>query len=296
MHNLTTEPRSTRRNRNKLFSVSSVAPWWKSRWTGTANFGPAYTSSDGEGLSMKKNSLLRTLRIAAAVLAVAGIAAAQDQGTDNGREFHWTGKLAPDQVLVIKDINGNIDANGSSSGDQVEVSATKSGSGAQDVKIRVMKLNDGVMICAVYPGFFNSDNCDSNSHFGNSHNNARVDFSIRMPRNVRFTGKNVNGEVNAESMGRYVEATSVNGSIHIATSSWASANTVNGSIDASLGRTDWSGDLEFKSVNGHLDSDFPLTVQGSIGRHSVHGTIGSGGRTLDIKTVNGSGELRKRTV
>lgn len=264
-----------------------------------------------------KNRLLRGFRIAAAVLAVAGLAAAQDQGTDNGREFHWTGKLAPDQVLVIKDINGNIDANGASSSDQIEVSATKSGSGAEDVKIHVVKLNDGVMICAVYPGFFNSENCDSSSHFGNSHNNARVDFTIHMPRNVRFTGKNVNGEVNAESMGRYVEATSVNGSIHISTSSWASANTVNGSIDASLGRADWSGDLEFKSVNGsiklqlpananaevdfksvngHLESDFPLTVQGSIGRHSVHGTIGSGGRTLDIKTVNGSGELRKATV
>jgi len=264
-----------------------------------------------------KNRLLRGFRIAAAVLAVAGLAAAQDQGTDNGREFHWTGKLAPDQVLVIKDINGNIDANGASRSDQIEVSATKSGSGAEDVKIHVVKLNDGMMICAVYPGFFNSENCDSSSHFGNSHNNARVDFTIHMPRNVRFTGKNVNGEVNAESMGRYVEATSVNGSIHISTSSWASANTVNGSIDASLGRADWSGDLEFKSVNGsiklqlpananaevdfksvngHLDSDFPLTVQGSIGRHSVHGTIGSGGRTLDIKTVNGSGELRKATV
>ena len=264
-----------------------------------------------------QSRLLRCLRMAAAVLALTALSISRDQGTDNGREFRWTGKLAPDQVLVIKDINGNIAANGSSSSDQVEVSARKSGSGAEEVKIHVVKLNEGVMICAAYPGFFNSESCESGSHFGNSHNNARVDFTIHMPRNVRFTGKNVNGEVNAESMGRYVEATSVNGSIHISTSSWASANTVNGSIDASLGRADWSGDLEFKSVNGsiklqlpananadvdfksvngHLDSDFPLTVQGSIGRHSVHGTIGSGGRTLDIKTVNGSGELRKSGV
>lgn len=264
-----------------------------------------------------ENSLIRGLRVAATVLLMTGLALAQDQGTDTAREFHWTGKLAPEQVLVVKDINGNIDADGSSSSDQVVVSATKSGSGAEDVRVRVVKLNDGVMICAVYPGFFNSENCDSNSHFGNSHNNARVDFTIHMPRNVRFTGKNVNGDVNAESMGRYVEATSVNGSIRIATSSWASANTVNGSIEASLGRAEWSGDVEFKSVNGsiklqlpsnanteidfksvngHLDSDFPLTVQGSIGGHSVHGTIGNGGRTLDIKTVNGSGELRKATI
>jgi DUF4097 and DUF4098 domain-containing protein YvlB len=242
----------------------------------------------------------------------------QDQGTEAGNEFHWSGKLAPDQVVMIKDINGDIDATGNSDSDQVEVTAVKSGRGAEDVKIHVVKLNDGVEICAVYPGYFNSGNdCDSGTHLGNNHNNARVDFTVHMPRNLRFTGKNVNGAVNAESMGRYVEATSVNGGIQISTQSWASASSVNGSIFASLGRTDWSGNLEFKtvngsikvelpanantdvdftSVNGTLDSDFPLTVRGNIGRHSVHGTIGSGGRSLEIKSVNGGGELRKETL
>ena len=243
---------------------------------------------------------------------------AQDQGTDNGREFHWTGKLSPDQVVMIKNINGDIEATGSANGDQVEVSAVKSGENAQDVKIQVVKLNDGVMICALYPGFFSSDNCESNSHFGGSHNNAKVDFTIHMPRNLRFVGKNVNGGVRAESMGRYVEGDSVNGSINISTLSWASAKSVNGSIQAKIGRADWSGDLEFKtvngsvklelpsnlnteldfkSVNGRLESDFPLTMQGSIGKHSVHGTIGNGGgRSLDIRTVNGGGELRKEAI
>ncbi|HVH88910.1 MAG TPA: DUF4097 family beta strand repeat-containing protein [Terriglobales bacterium] len=264
-----------------------------------------------------RTPLNRLLGISALALSLTALGIAQDQGTDNGREFHWTGKLAPDQVVVIKNINGDIDATGSSSADEVEVTAEKSGSGAEDVKIQVVKLNDGIMICANYPGLFNSGHCESDSHFGNSHNNAKVHFTVHMPRNLRFTGKNVNGGVDAESMGRYVEASSVNGSIRIATSSWASANTVNGSIEAKIGRAEWSGDLgfksvngsvkvelpanantevDFRSVNGHLDSDFPLTVQGSIGRHSVHGTIGSGGRSLEINTVNGSGELRKGMV
>src|SRR5438067_229092 len=169
---------------------------------------------------------------------------AQDQGTDNGREFHWTGKLSPDQVVMIKNINGDIEATGSANGDQVEVSAVKSGENAQD--------------------------------------------------------------------------DSVNGSINISTLSWASAKSVNGSIQAKIGRADWSGDLEFKtvngsvklelpsnlnteldfkSVNGRLESDFPLTMQGSIGKHSVHGTIGNGcGRSLEINTVNGGGELRKEAI
>jgi hypothetical protein len=260
---------------------------------------------------------IRPLRIAALVLALAAFGFAQDQGTDNGKEFHWSGRLSPDQVVVIKNINGGIDATGSSTSDQVEVTAEKSGRDADQVKIQVVKLNDGVMICAVYPGFFNSENCESGSHWGNNHNNARVDFTVHMPQNLRFTGKSVNGKVEANGMGRYVEATSVNGSIDISTHSWASASSVNGSIHARIGRAEWSGDLEFKtvngsitlelptnlnaeldfkSVNGHLESDFPMTMQGSIGRHSVHATIGSGGRSLEMKTVNGGGELRKEAI
>jgi DUF4097 and DUF4098 domain-containing protein YvlB len=92
---------------------------------------------------------------------------------------------------------------------------------------------------------------------------------------------------------------------------------VNGSIEARIGRAEWPGELDFKtvngsiklelpsnastevnfaSVNGHLESDFPLTVQGSIGKHSVHGTIGSGGRELNVHTVNGSVEVRKAAI
>jgi hypothetical protein len=264
-----------------------------------------------------RRSVIATCVLALASLCWVGAAAAQDQGSDNGREFHWTGKLPAEDVVVIKNINGDINATGSSNTDEIEVTAEKTGEGAEDVKIQVVKLNDGILICALYPGFFNSGNCESDSHFGNNHNHAKVMFTVHMPQNLRFTGKSVNGGVNVTSMGRYVEATSVNGSIRVSTQSWASATSVNGSIEARIGRTDWSGNLEFKtvngsitlalpanastevdfkSVNGRLDSDFPLTVQGSIGVHSVHGTLGGGGRSLEIKTVNGSGELRKETI
>src|SRR5690349_13981844 len=165
-----------------------------------------------------RQQFMRYIVISALAITLGAVGWGQDQGTDNGHEFHWSGKLAPDQVVVIKDINGDIDATGSS-GDQVDVTAEKSGTGAEEVKIHVVKLNDGVMICTVYPSFFssNANNCDSSSHGGNSHNNAKVHFTVHMPRNLRFTGNNVNGGVKAESMGRYVEATSVNGDIRIST-------------------------------------------------------------------------------
>ncbi len=40
-------------------------------------------------------------------------------------------------------------------------------------------------------------------------------------------------------------------------------------------------------------TSFPLTVTGRISRRSIQGTIGSGGRQLEMETVNGGIELRK---
>jgi hypothetical protein len=57
---------------------------------------------------------------------------------------------------------------------------------------------------------------------------------------------------------------------------------------------DASTEVKFSSVNGRLNSDFPITVSGIFGSHSAHGTIGSGGRELSVETVNGSVELTKR--
>jgi DUF4097 and DUF4098 domain-containing protein YvlB len=41
------------------------------------------------------------------------------------------------------------------------------------------------------------------------------------------------------------------------------------------------------TVNGGIESEFPLTVQGKFGPRSITGTIGKGGRRLELNTVNG---------
>ena len=239
------------------------------------------------------------------------------------REFHWSGKLAPDQVVEIKNVNGDILADGVN-GDQIEVTAIKSGEGAEQVNIEVVPSGEGVTICAVYPSSSWSVNHDSNRcepggnwHGSNNNNRARVDFTVHVPKNLRFTGASVNGKVKAEAMGRFVKATSVNGAIEVSTASWAEATTVNGSIVARLGRTDWPdqlkfttvngsitletpGDLntniDFTTVNGNFRTDLPLTMEGSLGRRHVQGRIGSGGRDLKLTTVNGSVELKRTTM
>jgi hypothetical protein len=263
---------------------------------------------------------LRTFRssllLPAGLILMAALAWAQDQG----REFHWSGKLSAGQVVEIKNVNGSIDAEAASV-DEVTVTAEKTGPKAGQVKIEVVPSSEGVTICAIYPsGFFggSSGPCEPGSSWHNSNihgDNTQVRFTVRMPKNLRFSANTVNGSVTAEDIGRFVRANSVNGSLRISTAEWAQAETVNGSIKVSMGNAAWTGTLKiasvngsvelhmpddlnaevkFSSVNGRMDSDFPITISNGfpVG-HSAHGTVGKGGRTLVVDTVNGSVHLKK---
>ena len=248
------------------------------------------------------------------VVAATSVALAQDQT----RDFHWTGKLSAGQIIEIKNLNGKIEARGDSSIDQVEVTAEKSGPDADEVKIDVVPSGDGVTICAIYPHGATGPCEPGDKWHVNDHNNkARVDFTVRIPMNLRFAATSINGSVTAENMGRFVRADSVNGSVRVSTKQWAQLSSVNGSIDASMGTADWAGtlkistvngsielrmpselnaDVRFSSVNGRLTSDFPLTMSGKFGGKRIEGRIGSGGRELVVDTVNGSLRLKSDSI
>jgi Putative adhesin len=243
--------------------------------------------------------------------------AATSAWAQSGQDFHWTGKLAPDNVVEIKGVNGQIEAE-AGSGDEVEVTAEKSGSDADDVKIVAVPHGDGITICAIYPRAGSECTPGKGWHTENVHgNHARVHFHVRMPANLRFSGYNINGDVSAENIGRVVIANTVNGSVRVSTKAWAQVSSVNGSVEATMGSADWSGklqidsvngsihltlpdnfnsDVKFSSVNGRLHTDFPMTVEGSMGGRHMEGRIGSGGRELVVETVNGSVELRKGSM
>jgi DUF4097 and DUF4098 domain-containing protein YvlB len=93
----------------------------------------------------------------------------------------------------------------------------------------------------------------------------------------------------------------------------AEAETVNGSIEAALGRTDWKDTTSFRTVNGSITLALPReantavearTVNGRIAidfelagartaRRETSGTIGAGGRRLALATVNGGIRVRR---
>ena len=59
------------------------------------------------------------------------------------------------------------------------------------------------------------------------------------------------------------------------TSGIATANTVNGSIRASIGEGDWEDGLEFRTVNGSIDLTMPGSVNANLKARSMNGQVNS---------------------
>jgi DUF4097 and DUF4098 domain-containing protein YvlB len=122
--------------------------------------------------------------------------------------------------------------------------------------------------------------------------------------------------MSAEGLKGDARASTVNGSVRVTTTGLAEASTVNGSVYVEMGRANWTDQLEFSTVNGgitliipgkldtelrantvngDIETDWPLTITGKIGPRRLRGTIGAGGRTLSLSTVNGEIRLKKST-
>jgi DUF4097 and DUF4098 domain-containing protein YvlB len=111
-----------------------------------------------------------------------------------------------------------------------------------------------------------------------------------------------------------VQAATTNGNVEVSTSEWVSASTTNGGIKVSMGSAKWTGELKVRTTNGSVEvtmpgsaefrvdaattnggiqTDFPVTVQGSFNSKELSGTVGGGGRELKVTTTNGGIKLMK---
>jgi len=234
-------------------------------------------------------------------------------------DFQWRGQLASGQTLEVKGVNGEIRALPSSTTD-AQVTATKSAnrSDPTTVRIQVVPHGGGVTLCAVYPDVPGQEpnRCEPgpNSHSHTRNNDTQVRFEVHVPVGVRFVGRTVNGDVEADALNGDAEGYTVNGSVKLSTTGLALASTVNGSLNLTMGRADWPNGAKFSTVNGgitlHLpsylaaqlnastvngdiSSDFPITLTGQVSRRRLTGTIGNGGPDLTLSTVNGGISLLK---
>jgi hypothetical protein len=234
--------------------------------------------------------------------------------------FKWSGKVAAGKTFEVRGVNGPIRAT-ASSGSEVELVATRTGrrSDPESVKIEVVNHTGGVTICAVYPSRDESRRNECKPGGGGRmrvrNNDVNVEFEIRVPREVDFEARTINGRIEAEVEGRAAVST-VNGSIQVEAGTLTEATTVNGSIRAEVRNSGSSADdvklstvngsvrlrlpeglnvdVSAKTVNGGITSDFDeIEVRKKWGPRSAEGRLGSGGRELALSTVNGGIRITK---
>jgi hypothetical protein len=174
---------------------------------------------------------------------------------------------------------------------------------------------------------------DDDDDDDNNRNDTKVRFTVKVPNGVRAAVSTVNGEmrvgdlssdvrantvngrVTVSNVGGPVRANTVNGDVEVTTRNGpVTANTVNGDIDVRMSALRGEGDMSFHTVNGtvtvetpssldarvsmetmhgSISSDYPVQLSGRFGPRHAEGTIGRGGRDIEMRTVNGSVELRK---
>jgi len=142
-----------------------------------------------------------------------------------------------------------------------------------------------------------------------------VTYEVWVPRKTNVDAETHNGGISAEGIEGQLRLDAVNGGIALRdVSGDVRAETTNGGVSAILAGTTWRGrgldlvttngsvtleiprgynaELETGTVNGGMNIDFPITVQGTIGRRLTT-RLGTGGPRLRAMTTNGGVRIRE---
>lgn len=214
--------------------------------------------------------------------------------------FQKTFNLNSRGVVSLENINGSVSIK-TWNESKVEVKAIKTGPSQEKldlVKIDISSQADHLTIDTIYPK--ESKNL-----------NVSVKYELTVPKTVNLSNiDTVNGSIEITGLEGNIQTHTVNGSINITGGNTVLAETVNGSIKASLLNISGSekanfetvngsinlylpnsidADIEAQTLNGKITTDFPLSFTGRISSNKrLKGKIGRGGPKLNLETVNGS--------
>ncbi len=232
-------------------------------------------------------------------------------GREVGDAWDYRALLKPNQHLWIRNTNGPIEVV-AGTGDSLEIHVEKSWrqSDPQSVQLVPVLTERGLTVCALWDA--RDRRCNDGGDYrinGVKKNDVAVRFTVQLPHHVPIDASTVNGGLEIDGVSAPVVAGTVNGRIAVSTSTGpVQATTVNGSIEANM-QSLTSGDvrlttvngsvsaglplqinanIDAETVNGRVETDFPVKIMGKISPRHLRGTIGNGGSTLKLITVNGS--------
>ena len=233
----------------------------------------------------------------AAALALAGCSHAT--GANATETLSRTFALEEGGTVSVKNTNGSVRVS-VGDGDQVLLRARKSARTADDLAAISVHIDASPRLVEI------------ETEIQRNTRNASVNYELTVPRTAAVRARSVNGSVDVEGSAGGTRAETVNGRLSISNAEGdVSAKTVNGSVDAHWSRlngsvknsfetvngslrvrmpADANGSFSAKTVNGSIKTDLPLEVQKSKRgrRPSINDSIGTGGPSFALSTVNGS--------
>jgi Putative adhesin len=204
--------------------------------------------------------------------------------------------------------NGGISVEGSSRGD-ILVRARVVATAATEDEARAIAGRVQVVATAVRV------DADGPRNLGRRES-WNVSYRLAVPTPTPLSLRTTNGGITVDAVNSRVDLKTTNGGVKLSRMAGdVEGRTTNGGIDVDLEGATWQGGgldvettnggvrmmipaqynahLETGTTNGSIRIDFPVMVQGTIGR-SFSTDLGSGGATLHVRTSNGGVRIIKK--
>jgi DUF4097 and DUF4098 domain-containing protein YvlB len=236
---------------------------------------------------------------------------ARDRYNNNDRESYCEVRQytvpASGTVSVNAEPNGGIDVQGEGRGDvlvQAKVTAQA------ETQARAKQIADSIRV-STQPDI----SADGPSGLGRREGWS-VSYRLAVPSVASLSLKSTNGGITIRDVDGQIDFRTVNGGVRLVNLAGdVKGRTSNGGVDVDLDGPGWKGEglnvetsnggvtlripeqysahLETSTINGGMNIDFPLTVQGRIDRQ-ISANLGAGGAPIRVTTHNGGVKIAKK--
>ncbi|HJR61807.1 MAG TPA: DUF4097 family beta strand repeat-containing protein [Vicinamibacterales bacterium] len=204
--------------------------------------------------------------------------------------------------------NGGIRVEGESRGD-VQVQACVSATAEGEAQARALAQRVEVVATAEKVSANGPENLNRREGWS-------VSFRLTVPNRTSLSLRTTNGGISLTDVDGEIDFRTVNGGVSLTRIAGnVRGRTSNGGVTVDLDGSTWNGQglevetqnggvtlaipanysarLETGTVNGRMNVDFPVTVQGRIGR-TIDTQLGSGGPLIKVRTSNGGVNVRRK--